>query len=80
MSAPGVQKAMLDLMDALLEAVIRTEATADALVQAATELSNLPAAETIRQAARYEQVKALELRSRLAALRDEYAKRFPLEL
>ncbi|MDN3569254.1 hypothetical protein [Methylobacterium longum] len=79
MSAEDVRKAMLDLMDAISDQATRTEMTADVLMHAAEQMFGEADAEAMRDAVRRQQVSALELRGRLAALRHEYAERFPLE-
>jgi hypothetical protein len=81
MSAEGIRRAMLDLMDALSGEIIRTEAIAEELTRTAIALSgHLPNADAIRDTAVRKRVQAIELRGKLAALREEYAERFPLQL
>ncbi|MGN8095423.1 hypothetical protein [Methylobacterium sp. 22177] len=68
---------MLDLMDVLTGDIIRTEATADALVEAAVALAeHQRGAEAIRDTAARTRVKAMELRGQLAALREQHATLF----
>ena len=81
MSAGDVGKAMLALMDALSDEIFRTEAMAEELTRTATAVSGyLPNADAIRDTAVRQRVQAIELRGELAALRDEFAERFPLKL
>ena len=80
MSDEGLRKAMLELMVVLSKDIVTTEATADGLVQAAAELFVHSGAETLREAALGKRVNALELRGKLAALREKYAALFPPKL
>jgi hypothetical protein len=81
MRTDPVQQAMLNLMDALASDIIRTEATAEELTRTAVALSgHLPDTDAIRDTAVRKRVQAIELRGQLAALREEYAERFPLQL
>ena len=77
MEAEAVQHAMLDLMIVLGEDIIAYEARASELVKAAAALPDPTG--SIRDAARGQRVKALELRGQLAALRQEYVTRFGSE-
>lgn len=72
--------AMLELMDALADDIIKIEAVANELVNAATDLSGHVDAGALRDAARQRRVKVLELRGQLAALRQRYGEQFPLDL
>ncbi|GJE52131.1 hypothetical protein GOFOIKOB_5199 [Methylobacterium tardum] len=76
MSSSDVRRAMLKLIDALTNEAFRTEAIADELVRVAEAFSGQPGADAIRDTARRQRVRALELRGQLAALRTEYAVRF----
>ena len=80
MNASDLQRAMLKLMSVLSNDIATTQAMADELTQAAAVLSDQPEAEAIRDIAVRKRVRVLELQGRLAALREEYAARFPLEL
>ena len=81
MNTNPVQQDMLNLMDALSGAIIRTEAMAEELTRAASALSgHRLGAKAIRDTAMRQRVRAIELRSQLAALRQEFAERFPLKL
>lgn len=81
MNTNPVQQDMLNLMYALSDAIIRTGAIAEELTRAAVALSGHPReAKAIRNTAVRKRVQALELQGQLAALREEYAERFPLEL
>lgn len=75
-----LQWAMLELIDALTDDVIRTDAMANELEGAAAEPSLQVDAGALRDAARRRRVQALELRGQLAALHEEFAERFPLKL
>lgn len=79
MSIDPVQKAMLDLMDAISNDIIYAEALANELVQGAAALSNQPGSESIRDTALHWRVRSIELRGHLAALREEYTARFHTE-
>jgi hypothetical protein len=80
MSAEDLRKAMLDLMAALSDDIIRTEAIADELTQAAMALSDHQrGAKAIRDTAVHKRVEAIELRGKLAALHESYAARFNSE-
>lgn len=76
MSTDPVQKAMLDLMDAISDDIIYADALANELVQGAAALSDQPGSESIRDTALHWRVKSIKLRGRLAALSAEYAIRF----
>lgn len=80
MREPLLQWAMLELMDALTDDIIRIEATANELVSATVELSGKLNTEALRDAARRHRVDALVLRGQLAALRQECAEWFPRKL
>ena len=80
MNAWDLQRAMLKLIDVLSNDIATTQATADELTRAAAALSDQPEAEAILDIAVRKRVRVLELQGRLAALREEYAARFPLEL
>ena len=80
MSAEDLRKAMLDLMAALSDDIIRTEAIADELTRAAVALSgHQQGAKAIRDTAVRKRVGAIELRGKLAALHESYAARFNSE-
>ena len=80
MNAPDLQRAMLRLMDVLSQDIATTEAMADELTRAVVALSDQPEAKAIRDTAARKRVRVLELQGRLAALREDYAARFPLKL
>jgi hypothetical protein len=78
MNTNPVEQDMLNLMDALSGAIIRTEGMAEELTRAAVALSgHQPGVGAIRDTAVRQRVQAIELRGQLAALREEYAERFP---
>ena len=80
MSAEDLRKAMLDLMDVLSGDIIKTEALADELSRVAVALSaHQSGAEAIRDTAVRKRVQAMELRGKLAALRESYAAQFNSE-
>ena len=77
MSAEDLRKVMRDLMDDLSGEIIRIEVMPEELTRTAIALSDyLPDAGAIRDTAVRKRVQATELRSRLAALQQEYAERF----
>lgn len=80
MNASDLQRAMLKLMDVLSRDIASTGSMADELTRAAVVLTDQPEAEAIRDIAVGKRVKVLELQGRLAALREDYAARFPLKL
>lgn len=80
MNASDLQQAMLKLMDVLSRDIANTGSMADELTRAAEVLSDQPEVEAIRDIEVGKRVKVLELQGRLAALREEYAARFPLKL
>lgn len=75
-----LQSAMLKLMDALADDIIKAEAVATELEKWLAEPSLRVSADALRGAMRSYRVKALELRGQLAALRQRYAEQFLREL
>lgn len=75
-----LKRAMLEMMDALTDDIIRIEAVADNLVNVAVDPSGHVDARALRDAAQRRRVKVLEMRGQLAALRQRYAERFLQEL
>ncbi|MEA1835272.1 hypothetical protein U8607_24680 [Methylobacterium durans] len=68
------------LADTLIKGIVLDEGCAYKLTSAASSLAAAGAtsmADAMRTQARLHQVKALELRGKLAALADEYGARFP---
>ena len=80
MNALDLQQAMLKLMDTLSHDIISTEAMANELTGAASVLPDQPEAKAIRDIAVSKRVRVIELQGKLAALREEYATRFPPKL
>lgn len=75
-----LQSAMLKLMDALADDIIKAEAVATELEKWLAERSLRVSADALHGAMRSHRVKALELRGQLAALRQRYAEQFLREL
>ncbi|WP_210249225.1 hypothetical protein [Methylobacterium sp. WL2] len=80
MSSSDMRKTMLKLMGILSHDIIATEAMANELAGAALALSDQPEAIAIRDIAVSKRVRVIELQGKLAALREDYAARFPLKL
>ncbi|MGN8095424.1 hypothetical protein [Methylobacterium sp. 22177] len=71
-----LRQAMHGRMVALCTSITTLNATADGLVRSADLLDRKPAAKAMRDVARRQRVKILEMQGRLAALNVTYTERF----
>lgn len=75
----GLRDAMLDQMAVLGTSITTLNMSAGELVRSAGLLDGQPASDAMRNVARQQRVKILEMHWHLAALHEEYATRFHSE-